>query len=499
MCAETVPTLFCVPPAGATAAMFRGWSALMGDAARVRPVELAGKGARADEPAYADVADAAADVARLVRAEAGPGGWALLGHSMGAVIAYEAARLLPGDGHLVVSGCPPPQCGFGPRWRPDTPDQEIVDFLRSVGDLPEELARNTEAMAYYVGLLRADEALLARHTVLVPDTPLGIPVTVLWGDDDPVTKEHDPERWRETVGRPVSVHTVSGAGHQFITRRAQDCARVLRTELAVRRDPHETRRTGVDGDLLMNTGAQMYLDLMKKVLTNVVYEDPPIPSAWASDTAYDHINRGAGLDWPSTAHTMVGLRRLDNLQDCVERILRDDIPGDLLETGVWRGGTCIFMRGMLRAYEVADRRVWCADSFQGMPEVVAGHPGDVELGTHEFNDVMGVSLDTVKRNFETYGLLDDQVRFLPGWFRDTLPTAPVRRLALLRLDGDLYESTMDALVHLYPKLSVGGFVIVDDYLIDVCREAVHDFRHQHGIHDEIQDIDGYGAFWRRTS
>jgi O-methyltransferase len=91
------------------------------------------------------------------------------------------------------------------------------------------------------------------------------------------------------------------------------------------------------------------------------------------------------------------------------------------------------------------------------------------------------------------------VRFLKGWFRDTLPTAPVQRLALLRLDGDLYESTTDALTHLYPEVSPGGFVVVDDYGdIAACRQAVTDYRKAHGIEEPIVPIDWSGAYWRRS-
>ena len=93
-------------------------------------------------------------------------------------------------------------------------------------------------------------------------------------------------------------------------------------------------------------------------------------------------------------------------------------------------------------------------------------------------------------------LLDDQVRFLKGWFKDTLPTAPIAQLAVLRLDGDLYESTWDALTHLYPKLSQGGFVIIDDYNHESCQQAVHDYRTQHGVDAPILDIDRIGVYWR---
>jgi surfactin synthase thioesterase subunit len=473
--------------------VFQGFADLLNDVALVRPVELAGRGTRAKSEPYTNIQDAARDVATIVAAESGPGGWALFGHSMGGLIAYEAARLLqswntfPGR-LLVVSACPPPQRGFGPKWPADMPDSAIIDFLREIGGLPTELALDDDALAYYAALVRSDEELLAGYEFRAPRVPLEIPVTVLWGEDDPVTSGYDAGDWREAAGGPVRICTLKGARHFFITEQAMQCAAIIRADFQAE-----------NGRPAINIGVQMYLELMKKVLTNVIYEDPPLPSDWAPGSSYDGINRRSGLDWPSSAHTMIGLRRLDNIQHCVEQILRDRVPGDFIETGVWRGGACIFLRALLRAYEVPGRRVWCADSFQGMPEVPeGGHPGDIVLATHKFNDVMGVSLDAVKKNFETYGLLDDQVRFLPGWFCDTLPTAPIRELALMRLDGDLYESTTDALVNLYPKLSPGGFVIIDDYLIDVCKQAVHDFRRQHGIDDEIKDIDGYGAYWRRS-
>ena len=95
-------------------------------------------------------------------------------------------------------------------------------------------------------------------------------------------------------------------------------------------------------------------------------------------------------------------------------------------------------------------------------------------------------------------MLDNRVKFLEGWFRDTLPTAPVEKLAVLRLDGDLYESTILALDSLYPKLSPGGFVIIDDYILEFCRKAVEDYRAKHGITDEMIQIDRTAVFWKKS-
>jgi O-methyltransferase len=197
---------------------------------------------------------------------------------------------------------------------------------------------------------------------------------------------------------------------------------------------------------------------------------------------------------------MIGMKRLGSLQDCVTDVIRSNVPGDLIETGVWRGGACIFMRAVLKAYEDTSRIVWVADSFQGLPPPdPERYPADA--GDRHFEEpILRVSLEQVQANFRKYGLLDDHVRFLVGWFRDTLPKAPIERIAVMRLDGDLYESTMDALRALYPKLSVGGYVIIDDYgALASCRAAVDEFRQEMGISDEIKRIDWTGVFWRRGS
>jgi O-methyltransferase len=181
------------------------------------------------------------------------------------------------------------------------------------------------------------------------------------------------------------------------------------------------------------------------------------------------------------------------------QILADNIQGDCIECGVWRGGTTIFMRGFLVANQAADRVVWVADSFCGLPvpHYREDRGLDLSAATHP---MLAVNLETVRDLFERYGLLDDQVRFLPGWFKDTLPSAPIRELALLRLDGDLYESTINGLEALYDKVVPGGFVIVDDYgCIPQCRKAVDDFRARRNITEPIQEVDWTAIYWRRAA
>jgi len=273
-----------------------------------------------------------------------------------------------------------------------------------------------------------------------------------------------------------------------------------------------------------NEIADLYLDLMKKTLTHSLWVErtrsvdpsrmPRSAKRFAIETLTGLLKRFRvglvreipsdprlrvlGEDWPDFAHTMIGMKRLCNIQECVKTILADKVPGDLIETGVWRGGAVIFMRALLKAYAVSDRNVWVADSFCGLPEPdLARYPADKNDICHQ-REFTAVSLDEVKGNFALYNLLDEKVQFLQGWFKDTLASAPIDQLALLRLDGDMYQSTMEGLINLYPKLSKGGFVIVDDYAAEPCRQAVEDFRKREKINDTIIPIDNWAIYWRRS-
>jgi len=205
--------------------------------------------------------------------------------------------------------------------------------------------------------------------------------------------------------------------------------------------------------------------------------------------------------WPTVpefALTMVGRRRLDNVHDCVVAALRDGVPGDLMECGVWRGGVAILMRAILHAYGVLDRKIWLADSFQGVPAPKADlYPADTGHLLHQQKE-LAVSMASVQKNFARFDLLDAQVGFIEGFFVDSLPHAPVGPLALLRLDGDLYESTHLSLVHLYDRVSPGGFVFVDDYnCYESCRLAVQDFAGSRGLKLNIHEVDWTGVYWRK--
>jgi O-methyltransferase len=240
----------------------------------------------------------------------------------------------------------------------------------------------------------------------------------------------------------------------------------------------------------------MYLDLLIKVLANTIYGDPSTSPDNAG--AYQADLRSVGLDWPAIAHTMAGTRRLENLRELTQRALDDNVAGDFIETGVWRGGCCILMRGVLAANRVADRKVYVADSFAGLPAPNAdAFPADAGWDLRKYEQ-LSVSLAEVKSNFARYGLLDDQVVFVEGWFSETLPTLVGGPFAVIRLDGDLYESTYVALDALYPRLSHGGFVIIDDLkALPPCRRAVEDYRSRAGISTPIEEVDWSAGWWRK--
>lgn len=275
---------------------------------------------------------------------------------------------------------------------------------------------------------------------------------------------------------------------------------------------------------MKSTPEELYLDLLKKALSFSLWPEPPIPvdvfnyrnppvKRWILSKVSRFLKskrlqlvqprvitpeqREEGRRWSAYAHTMIGFKRLDNLQECLETVMRDAVEGDLIETGVWRGGSCIFMRGVLAAYGIKDRKVYVADSFEGLPKPdVTKYPADAG-DDHHVHTFLAISQEEVENNFRKYGLLDDQVVFLKGWFKDTLPGAPIEKLAVLRLDGDMYSSTIDALTSLYPKLSKGGFCIVDDFALEGCRKAVEDYRAEHGITAEIKSVDWTGSYWRK--
>lgn len=265
-----------------------------------------------------------------------------------------------------------------------------------------------------------------------------------------------------------------------------------------------------------------YLDLIEGVITGKVYGQPVERHRWLAgfpvkrqlvgltkaafaafglevvrrvrirDDEYQESGH-AGANRPEGAMSMLGMRQFKNMRDCVIDVVSNGVAGDFLEAGVWRGGMTIYMRALLRALGVSDRKVYVADSFAGLP------PASKEDESAEWfvEGEMAVSLEEVKANFTRLGLLDDLVQFVKGYFINSLP-GPVGQLAILRADADLYESTLQILKPLYPKLSPGGWFICDDYVnIPGVRQAVDEYRTANGITAPIQKIDTHAICWQK--
>jgi O-methyltransferase len=277
------------------------------------------------------------------------------------------------------------------------------------------------------------------------------------------------------------------------------------------------------------TPAELYIDLLKKVLTRALVARslerhrfvPTVPLRRKLISRLQDFLKTANLelvrlvpngpeDYLESGHltegrvedaeTMLGVRQLDNMQACVVDVLANNVPGDLVEAGVWRGGMTILMRALLKAYvdhfpQSEPRKVWVVDSFEGLPDI------DKSRETFDWNaGDMAASLEEVKGNFARYGLLDERVRFLKGFFDQTLPAAPIAKISILRIDADLYQSTLDVLTNLYPKLSPGGYAIFDDYQnLPDCRKAIEEYRTQENISEEIQKIDKRAVYWKKSA
>jgi len=248
-----------------------------------------------------------------------------------------------------------------------------------------------------------------------------------------------------------------------------------------------------------------YIQLMKSMVSGIVFNNAEIsispvnlkPKIQVGSTLNAEV-RKLGKDWTFMGDTMTGIERLDNVYYLLSNVISKKIPGDYIETGVWRGGSIIFAKAVITAFgENESRVIYVCDSFSGLP------PGNRNLDKHDKNwdnkPYLEVPYEVVATNFAKYGLLDSQVVFVKGLFRDTMPplSKKITKLSIIRLDGDMYESTVDVLYQFYDKLSIGGFVIVDDWFGFPARTACEDFFQVHGINPDIITIDKLAVYWEK--
>lgn len=241
------------------------------------------------------------------------------------------------------------------------------------------------------------------------------------------------------------------------------------------------------------------LELVRHALTGDLLKTPLEDGA-----EFDQHSRDA-VGGCSYCYSMMGNVRMNNVQDLLLKVLEARVPGDVVETGVWRGGGTILMKRILDLFAAKEgRHTYACDSFEGLPQAVSDHDDNWWHNNHWFN----AGLDDVKDNFRRFNVLDESVHFVKGYFTDTLPSLKRemeqkgRRIALLRGDGDMYASYTHILYNLYPLLSVGGYFICDDCpKIKAAMDAVSEFREAHSIDDPMISVNGsdYGMFWRKST
>jgi O-methyltransferase len=270
-------------------------------------------------------------------------------------------------------------------------------------------------------------------------------------------------------------------------------------------------RTSIGDEAARN----VYLDTVRDSLTGAIL---PTPSVIAGEgeaveqqrrlqqrRPFDANSRWRGEDWCDDCFTMAGGARVQNVRDLVTTTIAEQIPGDFLEAGTWRGGCSIMARVVQKLLdEGAERRTYLCDSFRSSQ----GHDSDAWEKLH----FLKVSQDEVESNMKQFVEVDDNVQFRKGYFFESLPKVRKelqeqgRQLAVLRgmyMHGDMYASFMDILYNLYELIPVGGYFICDDCNgFNSAQQAIDDFRKQNGITEvvtTINDKGGMGTFWRKES
>jgi len=234
-----------------------------------------------------------------------------------------------------------------------------------------------------------------------------------------------------------------------------------------------------------------YLELLKRFIINSVY----------------HPNKDVteGRIWPDfPVMSMIGMPRLDNIQKLALDCLSNNIKGDFIEAGIWKGGAIALMAGILNITKTKNRRVIGVDSFEGIPPAKPDiYPADaVHLGCEKIEILLNNSLEEVKGYISRMGLDEgNNIQLIKGWFSEALPDL-VRNgaeFALVRIDGDTYESTIQALENLEPCTTQGGYIIIDDYYSwDGCKKATEDYRLSKVITSPLITVDWTCAYWKKA-
>ncbi|MCW8400769.1 TylF/MycF family methyltransferase [Legionella sp. PATHC038] len=289
--------------------------------------------------------------------------------------------------------------------------------------------------------------------------------------------------------------------------------------------------------------AEKYLTVIKKSLTGSL--DTSQPEHWQFNIATTKAFKSFMTN--GQVRTLIGPKRLDNIEQSIKYITSNHVNGDIVEAGCWRGGALLYLKACLNVYEepnTTSRNVWGADLFPESSQLVTSYSklirfksllkirkllpkkSQQRLANHimeafpneqydktTLNKIFALanSLTYIKKEslistshhdlleaFKRYDLYDESIKLMPGWFKNTLPVMKdkIEHIALLRIDADFYQSTLDVLNALYPKLSQNGICIIDDYGgFTECQRAVDEYRKQHQITEPLESVDGTCYYW----
>lgn len=253
---------------------------------------------------------------------------------------------------------------------------------------------------------------------------------------------------------------------------------------------------------------ELYLKTVRDTLTGYTYKDskplPFYPLRRFLNWLFPNLLIGvknkqvneSRLEWWSTALTMIGNQHLDNFRYCIESAVKDGVEGDIVECGVFRGGACIYAAAILAANNW-NRNIYVCDSFRGLPPPEKAQ--DKGSRWHKLNDFLAVSIEQVKDNFRRFHLDGDNIRFVEGFFEHSLKKISCDKIAVLRCDGDMYQSTMDILENLYHKVNIGGYIIIDDWDVPECRRAVEDYLRQRNLEVSLMPFGTNARYWKKLA
>jgi hypothetical protein len=202
-------------------------------------------------------------------------------------------------------------------------------------------------------------------------------------------------------------------------------------------------------------------------------------------------------------YTMSRVQRMYALYQSVNYIIKNKIPGDFVECGVWKGGNPMMIAQLLQASHTTDRKIFLYDTFEGMSEPTAADKNYKGKDAQEMLDATDRAksdsvwcyspLEEVQENMKQTGYPNDRIVFVKGKVEETLPGVVPAKIALLRLDTDWYESTYHELTHLFPLLSKNGVLIIDDYgYWEGCRKATDQFLKENQLDLLLQRVDSTG-------